>query len=43
VILKCDKVHLVNEEMSELSRCIGALRYSHEKISKSVEVKIDPI
>jgi len=43
VIFKCDKIHLVNEEMCELSRCIGALRYSNEKISKSVEVKIDPV
>ena len=43
VIFKCDKIYLVNEEMCELSRCIGALRYSNEKISKSVEVKIDPV
>ena len=43
VIQKCDNIFAVNAEMSELSRCIGVLRYTTSKIAKEVEVEIDTI
>ena len=43
VIQKCDNPFAVSDEIYELSRCLGMLSYTIEKLAKEVEVEIDTL